>query len=775
MAVPFRGVIDLDVRDSKPDWGPYLPPTAPEGSPNVLFIVIDDTGIAAWDTFGGGIEMPTLNRIANLGLRYSQFHTTALCSPTRSCFLTGRNAHNNAMACITEGSTGFPGHSAVIPPENGTFAEMLVERGYSTYCVGKWHLSPSIETTPAASRRTWPLGRGFEHYYGFLGGETNQWYPDLVRDNDVIEPPYGPQQGYHLSKDMVDQALRYIRDNNQADPGKPWCLYLAFGANHAPHHVWKEWADRYKGKFDQGYEQYRETTLDNMKKLGMVPNSTELSAINPWPAPDVIDPNDLVKPWESLSADEKRLFARMAEVYAGFSSYTDDQLGRVIDYLETSGQLDNTMIIVVSDNGASGEGGPTGSVNENKFFNGVPDDLKSNMAQIDDLGSPQTYNHYPTGWAVAFNTPYKMFKRYSLEGGIADPLIIAWPKETKKYGGQVRDQYHHAIDLVPTILDCCGIEAPETIKGYTQSPIQGTSMRYSFTSADAPTARKMQYYEMLGTRAFYQNGWKVVARHGAISGLGHFMDDKWELYNVAQDRSEVHDVAAANPQKVQEMVGAWFAVAGRNNVFPLDDRTAVEILNDVRPASSKPRSTYVYYPDTSGVPESVAANIRNKSYSFVADLQVDTPEVGGVIFSAGSRFGGHVLYLAGGKPHYAYNFLGMKITEVASDDPLPTGKVTVGVEFTKMGENPKFVANGSLKLSINGKVVGETTLVTQPGSFGLAGSALTVGRSGDDPVLTSIAAPAPFTGGKILQVVANISGEHVADLEREAAAAFSRE
>ena len=539
--------------------------------------------------------------------------------------------------------------------------------------------------------------------------------------------------------------------------------------------MWKDWADRYKGKFDQGYEQYRKTTLANMKKLGLVPQDTELSAINPWPAPDVIDPNDLVKPWNELGDDEKRLFARMAEVYAGFSSYTDNQLGRLIDYLESSGQLDNTLVVVVSDNGASGEGGPTGSVNENKFFNGVPDDLKANLAQIDALGSPDTYNHYPTGWAVAFNTPYKMFKRYSLEGGVADPLIVAWPKETKQYGGQVRDQYHHAIDIVPTILDCCGIEAPEAIKGYTQTPIQGVSMRYTFARGDVPTTRGTQYYEMLGTRAMYHDGWKVVARHGAISGVGHFMEDKWELYHVAEDRSEVHDLASAYPEKVQELVGTWFAYAGRNNVFPLDDRTAVEMLNVERPTAGKPRTTFIYYPDTSGVPESVAANIRNKSYSFLAELQVDTPEVSGVIFSEGSRFGGHVLYVSGGNVHYAYNFLGMKTYEVASKDPLPTGNVSVGVEFTKTSENPKFVANGTLKLTVNAEIAGEITITTQPGSFGLAGSALMIGRSGNDPVLSSIAAPDAFTGGTIERVVANISGEHVADLAREAAAALSRE
>ena len=500
-------------------------------------------------------------------------------------------------------------------------SEMLVQNGYDTYCVGKWHLTPETESNMAGSKRTWPTGRGFERYYGFLGGETNQWYPDLTYDIHSVEPPYTPEQGYHLSKDLVDKAVEFIQDGNQIAPDKPWMMYLAFGANHAPHHSPKEWIDKYKGKFDMGYEKYREIVLENQKKMGLIPQDTELSPINPWPWPDVISDADQVLPWDSLSDDQKKLFARMAEVYAGFSSYTDHQLGRVLDYLEQSGQLENTIIVAVSDNGASGEGTPNGSVNENNFFNGWPDDLQENLKMMDELGSPNTYNHYPTGWAWAFNAPYKMFKRYVLEGGIADPCIISWPKMMKDVAGQVRDQYHHCIDIVPTILDCVDMESPMFINGYQQSPIQGTSMRYTFDNPDAESTRHTQYYAMLGTRSIYHNGWKAVARHGAISGNGHFMDDKWELYHVEQDRSEIHDVAEQYPDKLKELIATWFAYAGRNNVFPLDDRVPMELLMDKRPELSKPRNSYFFYPNTSPVPEGVAPNIRNRSYSILANTE----------------------------------------------------------------------------------------------------------------------------------------------------------
>ncbi|MGH9480675.1 MAG: arylsulfatase [Terriglobales bacterium] len=775
MAKPFQGVINFDVRESVHDWTPYLPPQAKPGSPNILYVIFDDTGIAAWDTFGGLIEMPNVNRIQKLGLRFTNWHTTALCSPTRSCLLTGRNASMNGMACITEGSDGFPSLSALVPPENGMLPEMLLENGYSTFCIGKWHLAPANEGNLASSRRAWPTGRGFERYYGFLGGETNQWYPELTYDNHPVPQPALPEEGYHLSKDLVDRSVEFIRDSVQVDPQKPWLLYLAFGANHAPHHVPKEWADRYKGKFDMGYEKYREMVLERMKRLGVAPGSTQLSPINPWPAPEVILPGDLVRPWDKLGTDEKRLFSRMAEVYAGFSSYTDHQLGRLLDYLEESDQLENTVVVVVSDNGASGEGSPNGSVNENKFFNGWPDDLKGNLSQLDQLGSPETYNHYPTGWAWAFNTPYKMFKRYSLEGGIADPLVIAWPKEMRAVAGQNRDQYHHAIDVVPTLLECVGIEPPTEIKGYTQSPLQGVSMRYCFAEGKAQSRRERQLYSMLGTRAIYAGGWKAVARHGAISGKGHFMDDAWELYNLESDRAETQDLAAQFPEKLKEMTAAWFALAGANQAFPLDDRTAIEIISVERPLPGGQRNRFVYYPHTTGVPEAACANIRNRSYSILAEVELDRADAEGVLMSQGSRFGGHTLYVKGGKLCYLYNFLGIEETRIVAGDKLSPGKAVLAAEFTKTGENPRGVANGTLRLYVNDKVVGEGKLRTQPGMFGLSGTTLCVGQAGPDRIAKEIEPPFAFTGGTIKQVTVSTSGEQYKNLELEAMAALARE
>ncbi len=468
--VQFNGVINLDVRDSVPDWGPFVQPTAPPDAPNVLMIVWDDVGYGAMDIFGGPIETPTMQRIAQAGIRYSNFHTTALCSPTRSSLLTGRNATSNGMACIVEGSAGFPGFSARIPFENGFISEVLGERGWNTYAVGKWHLTPSEESDLSSWKHRWPLGRGFERYYGFLGGETDQWHPDLVYDNHPIDQPYTAAEGYHLSKDLTDKAIEFIRDAKSIAPTKPWMMYFCPGAGHAPHHVFKEWADRYQGRFDEGYEAMRAGILANQKELGLLPDDVELSPINsnidvtsatgqPWPALDV------VRPWDSLNDDERRLFSRMAEVYAGFVSYTDHEIGRLIDYLEESGQLENTIIVAVSDNGASGEGGPNGSFNENKFFNNIPDNIEDNLARIDELGSPTSYNHYNTGWAWAFDTPFPYWKRFAgYEGGTADLCVLSWPKGIAARG-EVRSQYVHAVDIVPTLYDLLEVEPPRRDQG----------------------------------------------------------------------------------------------------------------------------------------------------------------------------------------------------------------------------------------------------------------------------------------------------------------------
>jgi arylsulfatase len=770
----FNGVTNLDVRDSEPDWAPYLPPQAPEGSANVVYIVWDDAGLAAFNCFGSPVvETPAMDRLAGMGVRFTQWHTTALCSPTRSCLLTGRNCHRNGMAVIVEGANGFPGASAVIPPENGTLAEILRDRGYSTYAVGKWHLSPETESHQAASRRTWPTGRGFERYYGFLGGETNQWYPDLVHDQHDTEQPYLPEDGYHLSKDLVDQSIRFIADTRQADPNRPFFLYFAPGATHAPHHAPPEWIEKYKGRFDAGYEQFRVDAWQKMLETGVLPEGTELSDINPW-GTDVINAADTCRPWDSLSDDQKRLFARMAEVYAGFLSYTDHEIGRLLDYLEEIDQLDNTIFLVVADNGASGEGGPDGSVNENKFFNNFPDDLQENLRKIDELGGPETYNHYPTGWAWGFNSPFKMFKRYSLEGGVSDMCIVAHTPTTGKVAGQVRHQYHHAIDVMPTVLDILGFEPPEKIAGIDQSRIDGVSMLGAIDDDSAPSARTTQYYAMLGTRAIYHDGWKAVARHGPLTGKGNLDQDVWELYHVAEDRGECHDLAADHPDKVDELVGIWMREAEDNDVLPIDDRSAREQLGLWRPGA-KQRDRYIYHPHTSAVPESVAVNIRGRSFAIGAELLDVGADVAGVIFAHGSRFGGHALYVKNRRLHYVYNFLGIEQQRLVAPDELPTGSVNVGMVFDKTGEEPEFVPNGNVQLIVNGETVASGTMRTQPGKFTLAGDGVCVGWDSADAVSADYRAPFRFSGGRIKFVAVDVTGEPLVDLEREFQALLARD
>jgi arylsulfatase A-like enzyme len=597
MTKRFGGSINVDIRESAPDWGPFEPPTAPEGAPNVVYVVLDDVGFSALESYGGPIETPNIDRIVEAGVRYTQFHTTALCSPTRSCLLTGRNHTRNSMACITEAASGFPNASGTIPPENGMLPEILGEAGWNTYMVGKWHLCPTDEMNLAATRRNWPTGRGFERWYGFLGAETNQWYPDLVYDNHLVDQPRSPEEGYHLTEDITDKALEFIRDSKAIAPDKPFFLYYSPGACHAPHHAPKEWIDKFKGRFDAGYEAMREQTLARQKELGIVPADTELSPVNPIGTPETrtgpgdkpFPELDTVRPWDTLNDGEKRLFSRMAEVYAGFLAHADHHIGRLLDYLEHTGQLENTMIVLVSDNGASGEGGPNGSVNEMKFANGVPDDLAQNLAQIDELGGPNTYNHYATGWAMAFNTPFKMWKRYEFNGGTSDPCIISWPAGIKARG-EVREQYCHAIDLVPTVLDVLGVDLPEAIKGHTQSPIDGVSLRETFDDPTAPSKRTTQFYSMLGSRSIWHEGWKAVTTHPVIAGWSHFNDDTWELYHADVDRAELHDLAGEQPDKLRELVNIWFAEAGANQAFPLDDRSVIEIFNTPRPQLSKLRS-----------------------------------------------------------------------------------------------------------------------------------------------------------------------------------------
>ena len=771
--VPFKGVIQLDVRDSTPDWKPYTPTKAPEGAPNVLFVLYDDTGLAAWSPFGGRINMPTLQKLADNGLTYAQWHTTALCSPTRSTLLTGRNHHLTGNACITEGANGFPGAHARIPDECATVAQILQDGGWSTFWLGKNHNVPETDASPGASRKQWPLAKGFDRYYGFIGGETNQWYPDLVEDNHFVDPPYTPEEGYHLSKDLTDQALQMIRDQKASNPSKPWFLWFCPGANHAPHHAPKDYIDKYKGKFDDGYEAYREWALPRMIAKGILPDGTKLTPLNPLPS-DVALPGDFVRPWNALNAEEKKLFSGLMEVYAGFSEYTDAQVGRIIDYLEQSGQLENTLVLYAADNGASGEGSPSGSVNENKFFNNYPDELSENMKLIDRLGGPDTYEHYPTGWAAATSAPFKMFKRYSeYAGGTCDPLVISWPKGIKARG-EVRNQYHHSTDIVPTILEVCGLEMPKVYKGAEQYPLSGVSMRYSFDAKpDGPTQKERQYYAMLGTRGMWENGWKAVAMHAPLSSKGKFDKDVWELYHVDVDRAESKDLSKEHPEKLQELIKAWFEEADKNLVLPLDDRTAMELFAIERPTEEVPRERYIYYPGTSSVPESVAANVRGRSYKILADVEITDPNASGVLFAHGSRFGGHSLFIKDKKLFYVYNFLGIPPEQKFVSQELRPGKYTLGVEFTRESAGKFKESLGKTKLYVNDKVVTEGPMRAQVGKFTLCGDGLCVGFDSADAVSHEYTGSNPFKGGTIKFVGITVEKTQYLDLETLAKAAFA--
>jgi arylsulfatase A-like enzyme len=771
----FNGDIQLDVRNSKADWDPYIRKRAPEGSPNILFILYDDTGLGAWSPYGGRISMPTLDKLAADGLTYTQWHTVALCSPTRSCILTGRNHTLNGMGCITEGANGFPGYSAQIPAQAATMAHILQDNGWSTFWLGKDHNVPETDLSAGANKSQWPVQQGFDRFYGFIGGETNQFYPDLTEDNHVIEPPYGPENGYHLSKDLADQAIKMIGDQKSANPSKPWFMWYCPGANHAPHQAPQDYIAKYKGKFDDGYDAYRKWVLPRMIEKGILPKGTTLTEWNPM-SKDMANPADFVRPWESLNADEKKLFSRLCEVYAGFSEYTDVQIGRVIDYLKATGQYENTVIMYAADNGASGEGTPNGSVNENKFFNGFPDDLAENMKLINELGGPNTYEHYPTGWAAAFSTPFKMFKRYAnYSGGTSDPLVISWPKGIKARG-EVRNQYHHAVDIVPTILDICGIEMPKVYHGVDQYPLSGVSMRYSFDAkADAPTQKHVQFYSMLGTRAVWQDGWKAVAVHSPLTDKGNFDKDKWELYHVDVDRSESKDLAKENPEKLEALKKLWLEEATKNNALPLDDRTTLQIINIERPSEEVRKDSYTYYPHTSAVPEAVAVNVKGKSYKILANIEINDANCSGVIFAHGSRFGGHSLFIKDRKLYYVYNFLGIKPEQQLVSAVLKPGKYTVGMEFIKESVGAHQESLGTMKLYVNDKEVAKGPMRAQVGPFTLVGDGLCVGWDSGDNVSQLYKTPGEFKGGTISFVTVSTGKENYSDLEMQAARAWAKE
>ena len=752
MPDPFHGVIGRHYWESTPYW--HARTRAAAGTPNVVIVVLDDVGFAQLGCFGSDIDTPVLDRLAANGLRYANFHTTALCSPTRSCVLTGRNHHANGMGRIIELATGYPGYTARIPRENGFLPEMLVPHGFAAWAVGKWHLTPEDECHVAAPRDRWPLGRGFERFYGFFSGETHQFAPALISDNQQIRPPRSVAEGYHLTEDLVDQSIGLVRDLRAIDTEKPFLLYLATGACHSPHQSPPSFLERYRGRFACGWDAWREKTLARQIETGLLPAGTELSPRAQW-----------VPPWDDLSADEKRVYERYMEAFAGFLTHTDHHLGRLVQALEDTCDLENTMIVVLSDNGASSEGGPFGSLNDLRPWNMAPRSLEEALEHLDEIGGPRVHNNYPWGWTVAGNTPFRRWKREVHEGGVADPLLVHWPRGIAARG-EIRKQYVHAIDVVPTVLDVLGVTPPQEIGGVAQRRIDGTSFAYTFGDAGAPGRHETQYYEMFGCRAIYHEGWKAVTYKEIQDPRQNFDDDRWELYHVAVDVAEAHDVAAEHPEKLDELVALWWREAEKHQVLPLDNRALSELVIE-RPSLVPPRSRYVYVPGGGMVPETVAANVRNRSHRIVADVEMAAGDEG-VLLAMGSLFGGFALYVKHGRLRYVHNFVGLAQHEIFAEDELAPGAHALEFRFGRHGEH-----RGTARLLVDGRVVGEAEIDQfTPSRFSITGAGLTCGWAVEPAVTDDFHAPFPFTG-TLRRVVVEVQGPEYRDPEGEARAAIA--
>jgi arylsulfatase A-like enzyme len=769
------GRIGRDWRDSEPWWPPVVRP--PAGAPNVVLVVLDDVGYAQLGCYGSDIETPVLDGLAAGGVRLANFHTTALCSPTRACLLTGRNHHRNGMGRIADLAVGFPGYWGKPPRENGFLSEILRAAGYATYAVGKWHLTPEDETNMAASRATWPLGRGFDRWYGFHGGETHQFRPALYCDNHAVRPqdsrptqPPGstrrlsrePGSGaeYHLTADLADRAIEYIGDLRAVDADKPFFLYFATGACHSPHQPPARWLAHYQGRFDLGWDAWREQIHARQLSSGLLPASTGLSPRPDW-----------VPAWSDLDDRERAVAARFMECFAGFLSHTDEQLGRVLDFLGEIGDADNTIVIVVSDNGASSEGGPTGSINDVRLVNLDPATNDEMFGRIDEIGGPATHNNYPWGWTMAGNTPFRRWKREVHEGGIADPCIVSWPRGVRDGlidAGGTRHQFAHAVDVMPTLVELAGLAdgLPAEIDGVAQSSIDGVSFGYLLTAggADRSERHETQYFEMLGSRAIYHKGWKAVAFH-PVGPLyddqdpnASFDDDVWELYHVAGDLSECGDLAAERPELLAELVELWWQEARRNQVLPLDNRALWALVNP-KPDYRRPREVYRYFPGGAPVPESVAAQIRNRSHALVVDVSVaEAGQCDGVLLALGSVLGGCSLHVLGGQIRYVHNLYGKERHVVAAAGHLAAGDHRIEYVFVKDAG-----LGGIGVLRCDGEEIGRAEIPRfTPSGFNGVGVGLTCGYEWGPALGPGYEAPFPFAG-VIRRAVVEVRGPVVRD------------
>jgi arylsulfatase A-like enzyme len=741
----FGGVIGRTWRESTP-WS-SMPAQPPPNAPNIVFIVLDDVGFSDLGCYGSEIDTPSMDRLATGGVRYNNFHVTAMCSPTRACLLTGRNAHAVGMGVIAEWSTGFPGYRGRISRHAAMLQEILGEHGYNTFAVGKWHLTPMTDATPAGPFGDWPLARGFDRWCGFHGALTDQWNPELFEDNHAIDVA---GDGYHLSETLIDRAVAFVRDQQSVAPERPFFLYVALGACHFPHQVPGFYLDKYRGRFDNGWDAVREARLARQKRLGIVPASTSLAPRNAG-----------VAAWETLSADERRAFRRLQEAYAAFLDHTDVQIGRLLAFLSTLGRLDETMLVLLSDNGASPEGGATGALNVRKHLAYEPETVAELLADIDLIGTPRAFNHYPMGWAQTSNTPLKWYKKDTHGGGIRAPLIVHWPARIRDRG-HVRTQYHHVIDVVPTVLDILGIPVPTEYRGVSQLPIHGVSLAYTFDAPDAPTRKVMQHYEILGDRALWHRGWKAVARHDKGAD---FDKDRWELYLTDEDFAECHDLADKHPERLRELVDRWWAEAAAYQVLPLDDREYERVAETMR---ARARSRYVYYPGMARVERLSAPEITDRSWSLIADVDIPAGGAEGIVLASGTSLAGYVLYVQSGRCIWEYVYSQKVRHLIRSETTLRPGRVELRYEFTRTGP-----CRGRGSLFVDGRQVGAIEIPQTWPVHGTTGG-LYCGRDGGAPVSDGYTPPFTFTG-TIHRVVVALRPESEADLKGAARHALEEE
>jgi arylsulfatase len=736
----------LDVRNAKAP--PRFEVKAPAGAPNVLIVLIDDMGFGQSSAFGGPINMPTVERLANNGLRYNNFHTTALCSPTRVALLTGRNHHMNNTGSIMETATAFPGNTGQRPDRVAPLAMTLRYNGYCTAAFGKNHETAAWEVSPSGPTDRWPTRSGFDKFYGFMGGETNQWSPTVYDGMTKVEVPHDPN--YHFMTDMTNQAIKWMQSVKSLTPDKPFFIYFAPGATHAPHHVPKEWIAKYKGKFDQGWDKLREETLARQIKLGVVPAGTRLA---PKPA--------AIKDWDKLTDDEKKLFTRQMEVFAGFGAYTDTEIGRLIDAIKDMGQLDNTLVFyLVGDNGASAEGGMNGMFNEMTYFNGVQETAEDVLKHYDELGGPNTYGHYAAGWAVAGDTPFTWTKQVaSSYGGTRNGMVVHWPKAIRARN-EVRSQWHHVLDVAPTILAAAGLPEPKVVNGVPQTPIEGVSMLNTFNDAKARDNHLTQYFEIFGNRAIYHDGWLAGTVHRApweMKPRATFDNDVWELYDTRADFRLANDLAKTNPGKLKEMQDLFMKEAVKYNVLPIDDRT-LERVNAAlvgRPDLMAGRTSLTVYEGMTGMSENVFINTKNRSHTITAEVTIPAGGANGVILAQAGRFGGWSLYLKDGKPTYTYNFLGLRRFTIPATKAVPAGKATIRYEFAYEGGG--LGKGGVGTIVVNGEKVVEGRIErTQPMVFS-ADEGADVGEDGETPVGEDYGIPAPYKfTGQIAKVTVDL-------------------